>query len=59
MESGAQGDERFRTIVMEGFGRLPGERDDYVREACQGDEALLRLVGDDRPIPAVADLAHT
>src|SRR5471030_1415589 len=42
MASGAQRDARVMAIVTEALRRLPGERDTYVRDACQGDEALLR-----------------
>ncbi|HMC60946.1 MAG TPA: serine/threonine-protein kinase, partial [Candidatus Solibacter sp.] len=33
-------------IVTKALRRLPGERDTYIRSACQGDEALLREVGE-------------
>src|SRR5450432_529164 len=46
MASGAGRDERVMAIVTEALRRLPGERDDYVRGACQGDEALLREVSE-------------
>ena len=46
MESGAQRDERVSKIVMEALGRLPSQRDEYVREACQADEALFRQIGE-------------
>jgi len=46
MQSSPQRDERVMAIVTEALRRLPGERDEYVRDACQGDEALLREVGE-------------
>ena len=46
MQSGAQRDERVMAIVTEALRRLPGERAEYVRGACQGDEALLREVAE-------------
>jgi len=46
MASGAQRDERVMAIVTKALRRLPGERDTYIRSACQGDEALLREVGE-------------
>src|SRR5471030_2344871 len=46
MASGAQHDERLMAIVTKALRRLPGERDTYIRSACQGDEALLREVGE-------------
>jgi non-specific serine/threonine protein kinase/serine/threonine-protein kinase len=42
MESGAGRDERVMAIVTEALKRLPGEREEYVRGACQGDDVLLR-----------------
>jgi serine/threonine protein kinase len=42
MQSSPQRDERVMAIVTEALRRLPGEREEYVREACQGDAALLR-----------------
>jgi serine/threonine protein kinase/tetratricopeptide (TPR) repeat protein len=46
MGGGAQSDERVMAIVTEARRRLPGERAEYIRDACQGDEVLLRKVGD-------------
>jgi non-specific serine/threonine protein kinase/serine/threonine-protein kinase len=46
MASSPQGDERVMAIVTEALRRLPDERDEYVRLACQGDELLLRKVAE-------------
>jgi serine/threonine protein kinase len=46
MQSSPQRDERVMAIVTEALRRLPGEREEYVRDACQGDEALLREVAE-------------
>jgi len=42
MQTGPRRDERVMAIVMEALRRLPGESEEYLRHACQGDEALLR-----------------
>src|SRR2546426_4895519 len=34
MQSSPQGDERVMAIVMEALRRPPGEREEYVRDAC-------------------------
>jgi len=44
MQNGAQRDERVMAIVTEALRRLPGEREEFVHGACQGDDVLLREV---------------
>jgi serine/threonine protein kinase len=46
MQSSPQRDERVMAIVTEALRRLPSERDDYIRDACEGDDLLLREVGE-------------
>src|SRR5437867_2326797 len=46
MESSDERNQRVMTIVTAARRQTPGEREQYVRQACQEDDELLREVSD-------------